>query len=313
MSKTALLFPGQGSQYVGMGKALSAEFPEALRWFDRASEIIGDDLTQVCFEGPDEDLKKTLNTQPALFVKSWAAYDLVKDSLVPDFVAGHSLGEYSALVAAGALDFEDGVRAVRKRGELMWESGVKRPGTMAAILGLSGDEVATLCEEASSAGVVQPANLNCPGQVVVSGEVAGVEKAVELAPGRGARKAMVLNVSGAFHSALMEDAQAELAEFLRGLEFRDARVPVVANVSARPVTAAAEIRQNLVDQMTNPVRWEESMRFLLDGGVTGFYEVGAGKVLRGLLRSIDRSAKAVPVGTPESVAAILDPTGGAVR
>jgi [acyl-carrier-protein] S-malonyltransferase len=301
MTKSALLFPGQGSQYVGMGKALAAEFPAVRKWFDRASGILDVDLTGLCFEGPEEELQKTLNTQPALYVKSWAAFDVARDALPADWMAGHSLGEYSALAAAGSLSFEDGLRAVRRRGELMWESGVKRPGTMAAILGLSAADVEALCEEASSAGVVQPANLNCPGQIVVSGEVAGVERAVEIAPAHGAKKAVRLPVSGAFHSELMEDAKRELAGFLDGIEIRDARVPVVANVSARPVTDAAEIRRNLVDQMTSPVRWEESMRFLIDAGVTGFYEVGAGKVLRGLLRSIERSAKAVCVGDPESV------------
>jgi [acyl-carrier-protein] S-malonyltransferase len=229
----------------------------------------------------------------------------VKDVLVPHFVAGHSLGEYSALAVAGALSFEDGLRAVRKRGELMWDSGQKRPGTMAAILGLDADAVEKLCEEASAFGSVQPANLNCPGQIVVSGEVSGVEKAVELATAHGAKKAMVLNVSGAFHSVLMEDAQTELADFLSGLDFRNAQVPVVANVAAAPSTDADELRRNLVEQMTAPVRWEESMRFLLDEGVDEFYEIGAGRVLRGLLRSIDRSASCVSIGTGSSVAEFL--------
>jgi len=308
--KTAFLFPGQGSQYVGMGKALAEEFPSVRALFDRASSLIGEDLAKLCFEGPEEELRQTRNTQPALFVKSYAAWSLVKDSLSADYVAGHSLGEYSALAAASALSFEDGVRAVRKRGELMWESGVKRPGTMAAVLGLPNDEVAALCREASDVGVVQPANLNCPGQVVVSGEVAAVEKVVELAPARGAKKAARLNVSGAFHSALMADARDELAEFLADVEIRDAAVPVVANVSARPVTAAAELRRNLVDQMTAPVRWEESVRFLLDEGVGDLYEIGAGKVLRGLVRAIDRSVRCTPVGTPDTVNAALGEHGG---
>jgi [acyl-carrier-protein] S-malonyltransferase len=193
----------------------------------------------------------------------------------------------------------------------MWESGVKRPGTMAAILGMSASDVEALCDEASAAGVVQPANLNCPGQIVVSGEVSGVERAVELAPERGAKVAKRLNVSGAFHSALMEDAKEELGRFLEGLEIRDASIPVVANATARRMSSAAEIRENLVRQMTSPVRWEESMRVLLDEGIEEFYEVGAGKVLRGLLRSIDRSASCSTLGKPEEIDAVLG-TGGRV-
>jgi [acyl-carrier-protein] S-malonyltransferase len=311
MSKIALLFPGQGSQYVGMGRTLCERFPEARARFEEASEILGFDLLRVCTDGPEDELKKTHVTQPALFVKSLAAFEVVRDLLSPDFVAGHSLGEYSALAVAGAISFADGVRAVRKRGLLMWDSGTKRPGTMAAILGLSPADVDALCAEARTAGVVQPANLNCPGQIVISGEVAGVERGVELAKERGAKRAMVLNVSGAFHSALMADARAELEEFLRALPIADARVPLVANATAEPVRRADDIRRLLGEQMTSPVRWEESMRVLLAQGCE-FYEIGAGSVLKGLLRQTEKSATCTPVGTAESIDALRASISGGV-
>ncbi len=311
MAKTALLFPGQGSQYVGMGKSLCERFPEARARFDEAGEILGFDLLQICTEGPEEELRKTHTTQPALYVKSLAAWAVVKDALRPDFVAGHSLGEYSALAVAGALTFADGVRAVRKRGMLMWESGVKRPGAMAAILGLGLAQVEAICADASAAGSVQPANLNSPGQVVISGETAGVDRAVELATERGAKRAMKLNVSGAFHSSLMSDARAELEEFLRDLPIAAARVPVIANATAHPVTGAAEIRALLGEQMTSPVRWEESMRFLIAEDCE-FVEVGAGAVLKGLLRQIDKSAVCQSIGSAESIETWRAATPGGV-
>jgi [acyl-carrier-protein] S-malonyltransferase len=238
---------------------------------------------------------------------------VVKDVLHPDFAAGHSLGEYSALAAAGAISFADGVRAVRKRGELMWESGVKRPGTMAAILGMSPEDIDSICTEAGSAGVVQAANLNSPGQIVVSGETPAVERAVEIARERGARKAMTLNVSGAFHSALMTDARADLEDFLKNLSIQNAAFPILANASARPVQEASSIRRLLGEQMTSPVRWEESMRALLAAGASDFFEVGAGSVLKGILRQIDKSAQCTCVGTAESVEALRAAMSGGVR
>lgn len=313
MSKTALLFPGQGSQYVGMGSTLCASFPKARARFEEASGILGFDLLRLCTEGPEEELRKTHTTQPALFVKSLAAWEVVKDVLHPDFAAGHSLGEYSALAAAGAISFADGVRAVRKRGELMWESGVKRPGTMAAILGMSPEDIDSICTEAGSAGVVQAANLNSPGQIVVSGETPAVERAVEIARERGARKAMTLNVSGAFHSALMTDARADLEDFLKNLSIQNAAFPILANASARPVQEASSIRRLLGEQMTSPVRWEESMRALLAAGASDFFEVGAGSVLKGILRQIDKSAQCTCVGTAESVEALRAAMSGGVR
>lgn len=313
MSKTALLFPGQGSQSVGMGSTLCRTYPAARARFEEASDILGFDLLRLCTEGPEDELRKTHTTQPALFVKSLAAWEVVKDVLHPDFAAGHSLGEYSALAAAGAISFADGVRAVRKRGQLMWDSGVKRPGTMAAILGMSAEDVDSICIEARAAGVVQPANLNSPGQIVISGETPAVERAVEIAQQRGARKAMLLNVSGAFHSALMADARRDLEEFLKTLSIHDAAFPIYANANARPVQDAPSIRRLLGEQMTSPVRWEESMRALLAAGVNDFYEVGAGSVLKGILRQIDKSATCTCVGTAESVEALRAAMTGGVR
>lgn len=295
-----------------MGKTLAQRFPEARARFDEASEILGFDLLRVCADGPEDELKKTHTTQPALFVKSLAVWDVVKDMLRPDFVAGHSLGEYSALAAAGAISFADGVRAVRKRGLLMWESGMKRPGTMAAILGMSLADVDAICADARPSGLVQPANLNSPGQIVVSGEIAGVEKAVALAKERGAKRAMTLNVSGAFHSALMEDARAELEEFLGSVAFENSRCPVVANVTARPVSDANELRRLLGEQMTSPVRWEDSMRVLVSEG-SEFFELGAGAVLKGLLRQTDKDAVCTAVGPAESVDALRAVLAGGAR
>jgi [acyl-carrier-protein] S-malonyltransferase len=302
--KLAFLFPGQGAQAVGMGRALAEAFPEARETFATADRVLGFALSKVCWEGPAEELKKSVNTQPALLTHSVAALRLVEAAgLSPAFVAGHSLGEYSACVAAGAIAFEDALTLTRTRGRLMYEAGLARPGSMAAILGLSAEVVEAACAEAASAGVVRAANLNAPGQVVISGEPAAVDAACERAKARGAKRAIRLEVSGAFHSPLMAPAAEGLSEALSKVTIRDARCPIIANATAKPVQKATEIRKALEDQLLASVRWEDSMRALLAAGVEGFVELGTGKVLRGLLRTLDAKAASWNVEDPESLQA----------
>ncbi|HEY2956382.1 MAG TPA: ACP S-malonyltransferase [Candidatus Eisenbacteria bacterium] len=304
--KLAFLFPGQGSQAVGMGRALAERFPAARAVFETADRVLGYPLSEVCWNGPEDQLKRTANAQPALLTHSVAALSLVGSAgLSPAAVAGHSLGEYSACVAAGSLAFEDALALVRRRGELMERAGIERPGTMAALLGLAPEAVEEVCRAAGEAGVVQPANWNAPGQVVISGDIPAVERACELAKAKGAKRAIRLEVSGAFHSPLMASAGDGLVEALRTTEFRDARCPVLSNVDAVARTRGAEIREALERQLLGAVRWEDSMRRLGERGIEAYVEIGPGRVLRGLLRSLGREVRTLNVEDPDSLAATL--------
>lgn len=292
-----------------MGKDLAAAFPRARQTFEEADEALRVPLSRIAWEGPEDELTATLNAQPALLVHSVAVLRVVEEKLGDvAFAAGHSLGEFSAHVAAGTLEFADAVRAVRKRGELMYRSGADRPGTMAAILGVDDEAIERVCEEVSQGadGVVVPANFNSPGQVVISGDVAAVERAMEALKAAGAKRALRLNVSGAFHSPLMEVAKADLREHLEAVDFHAPRFPVVSNVTAQPVDDTETARRLLVEQLTSPVRWTASMRGLVERGVTRFVELGSGSVLAGLLKRIERGAESRSVGTADDAAAFLN-------
>jgi [acyl-carrier-protein] S-malonyltransferase len=305
VKEAVFLFPGQGSQFVGMGATLAKTFPETARTFEEANEALGFDLARVLFLGPEDELVKTKNAQPAILTHSVAVLRVLESrGARPRAAAGHSLGEYSAYVAAGALSLADAVRLVRRRGELMFEAGIERPGTMAAILGLDAEVVTALCREVTE-GIVAPANFNSPGQVVVSGDPRAVEAFMGLAKTRGAKRTVPLNVSGAFHSPLMANAAAGLKRALAEVSIQPARIPVIANATAASVTEPEAIRESLYRQLESPVRWEESMRALLASPGPPFLEVGPGKVLRGLLRSIDREAACGNAGDPEEIQEVL--------
>ncbi len=312
MGKVAFLFPGQASQYPGMGKELSEKYPVARAVFEEADKALGFSISRMCFEGTEDELKLTANTQPAILTCSVAVHRvLAEKGLTADFVAGHSLGEYSALVAVGALQFADAVQLVRKRGTYMQEAVPAGEGAMAAIMGLSPAVVLDACKRAAEGGVCSPANLNSPDQTVISGHAGAVKRAVEIASQSGAKRAVILPVSAPFHSALMKPAQERLEKDLRAASFSALQVPLVTNVDADTITGGEEAREALTRQVTMPVRWEESVRLLIDEGVNTFVEVGPGRVLTGLLRQIERSVAALNVEDEKSLAATMEKIAGA--
>jgi [acyl-carrier-protein] S-malonyltransferase len=286
----ALLLPGQGSQYVGMGRGLASEDTRARDVYREADELLGLPLSRICWEGPEEELRRTENAQPAILLHSYAAWRLLPEETRSAAVvaAGHSLGEFTAYLLSGTLEFSDALRLVRRRGELMAASGRERPGTMAAVLGLEPDVLGRVCAEVGD-GTVVPANFNAPGQIVISGDVPAVGRAAALALQAGARKAVPLNVSGAFHSPLMDSARSGLASALETVELRDPAFPVIANASARPVTDGGLARVLLVRQLTSPVRWVECVEAMRECDPDCWLEIGPGRILSGLLRRIDRS------------------------
>ncbi|MCC7173829.1 MAG: ACP S-malonyltransferase [Bryobacterales bacterium] len=300
MSKTAFLFPGQGSQYAGMGRSLNSRFPAVRRVFEQVDQAIGFPLSKLCFEGPEQDLKLTHNTQPALLaVSAAAAQVLMEKGIQPDYVAGHSLGEYSALVAAGCLDLSEALRLVRKRGAYMQDAVPVGVGAMAALLKLPEGALDAILEQAAQGDVVSAANFNSPDQVVIAGHATAVARAVELAKAAGARRAVLLPVSAPFHCSLMKPAQERLRADLDAAGFCDLRVPLVNNWQAREVLTGAEAREGLYQQVPNPVLWTGTVRYLISRGVDRFIEVGPGTVLLGLLRGIDPAVKGFKFGESE--------------
>ena len=308
MSKTALLFAGQGAQAIGMGKDLAEKFPSARAWFDRANAALGYDLASICFNGPDAELTKTENAQPGIFLVSWVAFQLLKEqapALKFDATAGLSLGEFTALAAAGAMSFEDGLRVVRQRGKFMQEACDATRGGMAAVIGLDEAPTREVCAEA---GVVL-ANLNCPGQLVISGETDKIAKAVELAKAKGAKRAIALPVAGAYHSPLMAGAQAKLQTELAKITISAPSVPVISNVTALSQGTPTGISSRLVEQVTSPVLWEKSMRYLLTHDFTRFIELGPGTALSGFMKRIDKNAQMLNVADVASLEATVKALG----
>jgi len=306
MQSYAFIFPGQGSQHPGMGRELAENFKVAAQSFEEADDALGFSISRLCFEGPEEDLKLTANTQPAILAASIAAWRVLKaeSPLVPNFLAGHSLGEYSALVASGALSFADALRTVRARGSFMQDAVPVGVGTMAAILGVEGEQLLEFCQEAAQGEIVSPANYNSPGQIVIAGHTGAVGRVIEIAKARGFRKAMLLPVSAPFHCALMKPAAERLADTLEGVQVAPLAAPVVSNVEATPNAEAGRVKGLLVEQVCSPVLWDASVQQMVASGVTRFVEIGPGKVLAGLVKRIDKEAQSFNVQDSAGVKAL---------
>jgi len=302
MGKTAFIFPGQGAQYIGMGKEIAQAYKSADDIFNQASEALGTDMKAMIFDGDEETLKITKNTQPCILTASIACLmPLLENGIKPDFTAGLSLGEYSAHVLSGTIDFKTAVALVRKRGKYMQEAVPPGVGTMAAILGLDAADVEECCRKASDIGIVEPANYNCPGQIVIAGAVEAVKKAAELCTQKGAKRAVILAVSGPFHCRMLKTAGEKLARELLNIEFSDFKIPVVANVTGDIIPSVSDIKDTLISQVSSPVKWESSVRLMIEKGVDTFVEIGPGKVLSGFIKKINKDVRTLNVEDLQSL------------